>query len=157
MITPHDADRVMGWIAEAVGEGAEAVTGNKRDGSIVFPTILTKTKPEMKVNCMEVFGPVITIEPYDEFEEAVAMVNRSRYGLQAGYFTKDITRIAYAYNETDTGGVIINDYPTFRLDHMPYGGVKDSGTGREGVRYAMEEMSELRLLVIDTSPGKETK
>lgn len=157
MITPHDADRVMGWISEALGEGAEAVTGNKREGNIIIPTVLTGTKPEMKVNCMEVFGPVITVEPYDEFEEAVAMVNGSRYGLQAGYFTKDITRIAYAYNETEAGGVIINDFPTFRLDHMPYGGVKDSGVGREGVKYAMEEMSEPRLLVIDTLPGKNTK
>jgi glyceraldehyde-3-phosphate dehydrogenase (NADP+) len=157
MITPHDADRVMNWISEAAGGGAEAVTGNRRKGNIVYPTILIKTKPDMKVNCCEVFGPVITVEPYGEFEEAVDMVNHTRFGLQAGYFTRDIGRISYAYNETETGGVIINDFPTFRLDHMPYGGVKDSGSGREGVRYAMEEMSEPRLLVIDTLPKNDIK
>jgi acyl-CoA reductase-like NAD-dependent aldehyde dehydrogenase len=157
MITPHDTDRVMNWISEAVGGGAEAVTGNRREGNIVYPTILIKTKPDMKVNCCEVFGPVITVEPYGEFEEAVDMVNHTRFGLQAGYFTRDIGRIAYAYNETETGAVIINDFPTFRLDHMPYGGIKDSGSGREGVRYAMEEMSEPRLLVVDTLPKNDIK
>jgi len=150
MITESEAKRVMDWVSEAIGDGAEVLTGNSRDASIVSPTILTNTKPEMKVNSHEVFGPVITVEPYDTFADAVDMVNQSRYGLQAGYFTRDINRIAYAYNETEVGGVIINDFPTFRLDHMPYGGVKDSGFGREGLRYAMEEMSEPRLLVIDT-------
>ncbi|MBN2135071.1 MAG: aldehyde dehydrogenase family protein [Acidobacteria bacterium] len=150
MISADEADRVEQWINEAIEQGAEVITGNKREGNIIYPTILTKTKPEMKVNSHEVFGPVITVEKYENFEDAVNTVNESRYGLQAGYFTRDIGRIAYAYNETEVGGVIINDFPTFRLDHMPYGGVKDSGFGREGIRYAMEEMSEPRLLVIDT-------
>ncbi|CUS93780.1 Aldehyde dehydrogenase family protein [Candidatus Kryptonium thompsonii] len=103
----------------------------------------------MKVSCQEVFAPVVTLEKYDSFEEAIDKVNNSRYGLQAGVFTNDIRKIFYAFEKIDVGGVIINDYPTYRIDHMPYGGVKDSGFGREGLRYAIEEMTELKLMVLN--------
>ena len=102
----------------------------------------------MKVNALEVFGPVVTVEPYKEFKEAVAAVNNSIYGLQAGVFTDNLNHAFYAYQKLDVGGVIINDVPTYRSDPMPYGGVKQSGLGREGIRYAMEEMSEGKIMVV---------
>jgi acyl-CoA reductase-like NAD-dependent aldehyde dehydrogenase len=100
-----------------------------------------------RVNCEEIFGPVVTVEPYSDIAEALKLVNASRYGLQAGIFTRSEEIIARAFDELEVGGVIVNDVPTFRHDQMPYGGVKDSGVGREGIRYAMEEMSELKILV----------
>ena len=112
------------------------------------PTILTGTKPGMKVRDEEVFGPVVAIEPYDDFEEALAEVNHSKYGLQAGLLTRDAGRILTAYRELEVGALIVGDTPTWRLDPMPYGGVKDSGLGREGMRWAMEEMTEPRMLVM---------
>ena len=126
--------------------------GGRRAGcwstSLLQPTILTGTKPGMKVHDEEIFGPVVAVEPYDDFEEALAMVNRSKYGLQAGLFTRDAGRIMTAYRELEVGAVIVGDTPTWRLDPMPYGGVKDSGLGREGVRWAIEEMTEPRMLVM---------
>ena len=112
------------------------------------PTVLTNTRGAMKVNCEEVFGPVVTVEPYDDFGTALEKVNDSRFGLQAGVFTSDFNRVFQAFEALDVGGVVANDVPTFRADHMPYGGVKDSGTGREGARYAIEEMTERKILVI---------
>jgi acyl-CoA reductase-like NAD-dependent aldehyde dehydrogenase len=103
----------------------------------------------MKISCEEVFAPVVTVEEYGSFEKAVEMVNNSRFGLQAGVFTHDINKVFYAFRELEVGGVIINDYPTYRIDHMPYGGVKDSGLGREGIRFAIEEMTELKLLALN--------
>jgi glyceraldehyde-3-phosphate dehydrogenase (NADP+) len=148
MIQPADAERAEQWIAEAVAGGARVVCGGKRNGSVLAPTVLTGTQESQKVNCQEAFAPVVTVEPYNDFEEALARVNRSAYGLQAGVFTRDIGRLLRAYEELEVGAVIAGDVPTFRIDHMPYGGVKDSGSGREGVRYAMEEMTEPKLLVI---------
>lgn len=148
MITPGDAERAEQWIAEAVAGGARVVAGGSRQGSLVQPTVLTGTSEAQKVNCQEIFAPVVTVEPYDDFGAAIEQVNRSPYGLQAGVFTSDINRIMRAYEEIEVGGVIAGDVPTFRIDHMPYGGVKDSGTGREGIRYAIEEMTELKLLVL---------
>jgi glyceraldehyde-3-phosphate dehydrogenase (NADP+) len=110
---------------------------------------LTGTKPSQRVNCQEIFAPVLTIEPYDDFFEALRQVNSTDFGLQAGVFTRDISLIFAAYDELNVGGVIVNDVPTFRIDHMPYGGVKDSGAGREGVRYAIEEMTERKLLAVN--------
>jgi acyl-CoA reductase-like NAD-dependent aldehyde dehydrogenase len=103
----------------------------------------------MKVSCEEVFAPVVTLDGFSGFKEAVAMVNNSPFGLQAGIFTQDVNNIFYAYQELEVGGVIVNDFPTYRIDHMPYGGVKDSGFGREGLKYAMEEMTELKLLAFN--------
>jgi len=112
------------------------------------PTLLTKTSPYMKVVCEEVFAPIVVVEPYSKFSDAIKMVNNSYYGLQAGIFTNDFSKIQQAFNKLDVGGVVVNDYPTFRIDPMPYGGIKDSGFGREGIRYAIEEMTELKLLAI---------
>jgi acyl-CoA reductase-like NAD-dependent aldehyde dehydrogenase len=106
----------------------------------------------MKVVCEEIFAPVVSIEAYHEFKDAINMVNKSHYGLQAGLFTNDIRQIQQAYQSLEIGGLIVNDYPTFRIDPMPYGGFKDSGFGREGIRYAIEEMTELKLLVINGGP-----
>lgn len=148
MIEPAALDKTDAWVNEAVQGGAKLLTGGKRRGACFEPTVLTGATPTMKVCSEEVFAPVVTLEPYESFEEAVSKVNQSRYGLQAGVFTKDMGRILFAYETIEAGGVIGNDIPTFRVDNMPYGGVKESGFGREGVRYAIEEMTELRLLAL---------
>jgi glyceraldehyde-3-phosphate dehydrogenase (NADP+) len=150
MIDEQAARRSEEWIADAVDNGAKVVFGGKRDGRFLEPTVLTNTTPEMKVVSEEVFAPVVVVEPFSRLEDAVIMANHGKYGLQAGVFTGDIRTAAFAAENLDYGGVIINDVPTFRVDNMPYGGVKDSGFGREGVRYAMEEMTEPRLIVLST-------
>lgn len=149
LIRESDAIRAEQWIQEAAAAGAKILTGGHRNGSMVEPTILTGTKPEMRVNCQEVFAPVVTVEPYDEFDEALRRANDSPYGLQAGVFTRDAARMFHAFEELEVGGVMSGDVPTFRIDNMPYGGVKDSGLGREGLRYSIEEMTEPRLLVMN--------
>lgn len=149
MIDSASADRVMEWIQEAKDGGAKVLCGGKRKRNVIEPTVLTNVDPRMKISCREAFGPVVTLDGYSDFEEALKRVNDSVYGLQAGVFTRDIRRISSAFCELDVGGVIINDYPTFRVDNMPYGGVKNSGMGREGVKYAIEEMAELKLLVLN--------
>jgi acyl-CoA reductase-like NAD-dependent aldehyde dehydrogenase len=148
LIRPSDADRIEAWIAEAVQAGAKLISGGERQGSIVTPAILTATKAGMKIRDEEAFGPVVVVEPYDDFEEALAEVNRSRYGLQAGLLTRDAGRIMTAYRELEVGALIVGDTPAWRSDPMPYGGVKDSGLGREGIRSAIEEMTEPRMLVM---------
>ncbi len=148
LIRAAEAERVESWIKEAIAGGAKLVAGGERQGSIVHPTILTGTKPGMKIRDEEVFGPVVTIEPYEDFEEALAAVNHSRYGLQAGLLTRDAGRILTAFRELEVGSVIVGDTPSWRLDPMPYGGEKDSGMGREGVRSAIEEMTVPRMLVM---------
>lgn len=149
VITEGDAIRAAEWAQEAVAAGAKLLCGGKRNGAVLEPTVLTKTKPDMKVNCEEVFAPVKTVEPYDDFDDALGRLNDSRYGLQAGLFTSDARLIFRAYDELEVGGLVVGDVPTFRIDHMPYGGVKDSGMGREGLRYAIEEMTEPKLLVMN--------
>ena len=148
MIRASDVKRVEEWIQEAVSGGAKLLCGGKAKGAILEPTLLSATTPEMKVNCEELFGPVATIEPYDDFDSAIEQANQTRYGLQAGLFTRDAGLIFRAFDKLEVGGVIVGDVPTFRVDPMPYGGVKDSGLGREGIRYAMEEMTERKLLMI---------
>jgi len=148
LIRASEADRVEAWIREAVEGGAKLVAGGERKGSMIHPTILTGTKTGMKVRDEEVFGPVVLVEPYEDFEEALAEVNHSRYGLQAGLLTRDAVRILTAFRELEVGSLIVGDTPSWRLDPMPYGGVKDSGLGREGVRAAIEEMTEPRMLVM---------
>ncbi len=147
MIDEANALRVEAWVDEAVADGAKVLCGGKREGTYYQPTILMETKPAMKVCALEVFGPVVTLEPYLGFENAVNSINDSEFGLQAGVFTNSIEEMDYAHKHLEVGGVIINDVPTFRVDHMPYGGVKDSGLGREGVKYAMLDMLEPRILV----------
>jgi len=149
LIRETDAQRAADWIHEAIRGGARVLCGGNRKGSIVEPTVLTGTKPEMKVNCQEIFGPVVTVEPYAEFDEALRQINSSAYGLQAGLFTRDAKRMFQAFEELEVGGLLAGDVPTFRIDHMPYGGVKDSGIGREGLRYAIEEMTEPKLMVMN--------
>ena len=149
MIRESDAIRAYDWVQEAVRGGARLLCGGKRKGSMLEPTVLTSTKSDMKVNCQEVFAPVVTVEPYNDFASALREVNNSAYGLQAGLFTRDAKLIFQAYEELEIGGLIAGDVPTFRIDHMPYGGVKDSGLGREGLRYAIEEMTEPKLLVMN--------
>jgi acyl-CoA reductase-like NAD-dependent aldehyde dehydrogenase len=147
MIDEDNAKRVETWIQEAVQQGASVLSGGKRQGNFVEPTILTNTRKEMDVCNKEIFGPVVIIEKYSSFVEAVEMLNDSDFGLQAGVFTLSDAEITAAFHNIETGGVIINDVPTFRVDHMPYGGVKDSGLGREGVKYAILDMMEARILV----------
>jgi len=149
LITSEAARRVETWVNEAVAAGAKLLTGGQREGNIFQPTVLTNTRPEMHVNCCEIFGPVVTVEAYDSFEAALGAVNASPYGLQAGVFTRDIRKIFQAYERLEVGGVIANDFSSFRADHMPYGGMKDSGTGREGARYAIEEMTDRKILVLN--------
>jgi len=148
LIRLSEAERVESWIREAVEAGAKLVEGGERNGAMVTPAILTATKPGMKIRDEEVFGPVVVVEPYDDFEQALADVNHSKYGLQAGLLTRDAGRILTAYRELEVGAVIVGDTPAWRLDPMPYGGIKDSGLGREGIRSAIEEMTEPRMLVM---------
>lgn len=148
LVRLSEAERIEAWIKEAVEGGAKLVLGGERQGSMVAPAVLSGTKPGMKIRDEEVFGPVVAIEPYNDFEEALANVNHSRYGLQAGLLTRDAGRILTAYRELEVGALIVGDTPNWRLDPMPYGGVKESGLGREGIRSALEEMTEPRMLVM---------
>jgi acyl-CoA reductase-like NAD-dependent aldehyde dehydrogenase len=149
LIRESDAIRAADWIQEAVRGGARLLCGGQRKGSLLEPTVLTGTRIDMKVNCQEIFAPVVTVEPYDDFDMAIRQVNNSAYGLQAGIFTRDAKLMFTAYEELEVGGLIAGDVPSFRIDHMPYGGIKDSGLGREGLRYAIEEMTEPKLLVMN--------
>lgn len=149
LIDEAAAKRVEQWIQEATAQGARVLAGGKRAGSVVEATVLADVTPAMKVSCREVFGPVVTVSRYKTFDEALAALNASDYGLQAGVFTRDVDRIFRAYRELEVGAVLANEIPTFRAEHMPYGGVKDSGLGREGVRYAIEDMTELKLLILN--------
>jgi acyl-CoA reductase-like NAD-dependent aldehyde dehydrogenase len=149
MISEGEAKRVQSWIEEAVSGGAKVVTGGKREGVVCHPTVLTEAKPDMKVSSKEVFGPVVCVTPYDSFEEALRMVNDSTYGLQAGVFTRDVNKAFRAVKALKVGGVIINDYPTYRADNMPYGGVKESGLGREGLKFAVEELTDIKMVVFN--------
>jgi len=148
LIRESDAVRVVQWIDDAVDAGAKLLCGGKRHGSVVEPAVLTDTVPNMRVNCAEIFGPVVTVEPYDSFDEALQSINHSQYGLQAGLMTRDAGLIQKAFDELEVGGLIVGDVPSFRVDQMPYGGVKDSGLGREGLRYSIEDMTERKLLVM---------
>jgi acyl-CoA reductase-like NAD-dependent aldehyde dehydrogenase len=149
LIRESDAVRASDWVQEAVRGGAKLLCGGQRNGSVIEPTVLTGTRPEMKVNCQEIFAPVVTIESYNEFSDALKQINNSPYGLQAGIFTRDAKLLFSAYEELEVGALMAGDVPTFRIDHMPYGGIKDSGLGREGLRYAIEEMTEPKLLVMN--------
>ncbi len=149
MISTTAAAGAYEKILEAAREGARILMGGSHDGTVFKPTVLVDTTPAMRVNRTELFAPVVTVTPYDDYAEALAYVNDSAFGLQAGVFTRDMRRIMQAFEELQVGGVVIDDIPTFRTDHMPYGGVKASGLGREGPRYAIEEMTEMRLMVLN--------
>lgn len=147
MIDEANAKRVDDWIKQALQKGAVLLAGGKRKDNYVEPTILTNTNNSMKVCSEEIFGPVVTIEKYSEFSEAVEHLNNTRFGLQAGVFTDSVAEMNYAFENIACGGVILNNVPTQRFDHMPYGGIKDSGAGREGVKYAILDMLEPKILV----------
>jgi acyl-CoA reductase-like NAD-dependent aldehyde dehydrogenase len=148
VIDDRSADRIAAWTNEALAAGAKQLYGKPREGRLLYPALLTQTTSEMKVECEEIFGPVSTIAAVDSLDDAIERVNASRYGLQAGVFTTDVRTIGACFDRIDVGGLVINDYPTLRVDNFPYGGIKESGFGREGVRYAMDEMSELKTLVV---------
>jgi acyl-CoA reductase-like NAD-dependent aldehyde dehydrogenase len=148
LVNLSEAERVEAWMKEAVEGGAKLLAGGERKGSMLTPAILTGTAPGMKLHDEEIVGPVLVIEPYGDFEAALAAVNHSKYGLQAGLLTRDSGRILTAFRELEVGALIVGDTPSWRLDPMPFGGVKDSGLGREGIRWAIEEMTEPRMLVM---------
>jgi len=147
MIDLENAERIESWVNEAVAEGAKIQTGGKRDKSYYPPTILTNVNPNLPVACSEAFGPILIVNSYTNFNDAIKAVNNTDFGLQAGVFTNNMNKALGAFNQLDVGGVVINDIPTFRVDNMPYGGVKDSGFGREGIKYSLREMTEIKLLV----------
>jgi len=149
MIDEENATRVESWVQEALDNGAVLLCGGKRKAAFFEPTVLTNTRFDMKVCSLEIFGPVVVLEKYRSFGDAVHEINKGRFGLQTGVFTNRIDEMNMAFHDLVVGGVIINDVPTFRVDHMPYGGVKDSGLGREGVKYAMMDMLEPKILVKD--------
>jgi len=148
MISEGEAKRLDSWIQEAVGQGAKLLCGGKRDGAMLEATLLENVDRNTKLNIEEAFGPVAFLAKFTSFDEALEIVNDSKFGLQAGIFTRDLFQMFDAWDRLDVGGIVINDVPSYRVDNMPYGGVKDSGLGREGVRFAMEDMTEIRNLVI---------
>jgi acyl-CoA reductase-like NAD-dependent aldehyde dehydrogenase len=148
MIDLREAERIESWVREAASGGAKILTGGRREGPVYWPTVLTNVKPEMKVVADETFAPVASVIPYDDFEEALQLADKTEYGLQASVFTRDLNRVLKAIQRLNFGGVIINDTPNFRADHMPYGGNRQSGLGREGLRFAIEEMTNIQMVAI---------
>ncbi|GAB4533912.1 MAG: aldehyde dehydrogenase family protein [Anaerolineae bacterium] len=155
MIDEGAASQAFAIVKEAVEQGATILLGGTCEGTMFQPTVLGDTRPDMRVNREEIFAPVITVTPYDDFDEALALANDTDYGLQSGLFTQNVNRIMRAFEEIEVGGLQINDVSTFRVDQMPYGGVKGSGVGREGPRYAIEEMTEMKLMVLNLPGGRE--
>ncbi len=154
LITVEDAERLEAWIAEAVDAGGRVLCGGDREGAMLQATLLENVPSDQKLCTDEAFGPVAVLSKFDNFDDALAEVNASAFGLQAGIFTRDWVKVQQAWDTLEVGGVIIGDVPSWRVDNMPYGGVKDSGFGREGVRYAIRDMTETRLLVLRTPPTK---
>ncbi|HLE76818.1 MAG TPA: aldehyde dehydrogenase family protein [bacterium] len=148
MIDEREAMRIEGWVSEARAAGARVATGGRRDGPVYYPTVLTDVTADMKVVAQEAFAPVASVIAYQDFEEALVQADATPYGLQASVFTKNLDHLFAAMRRLNFGGIIVNDTPTFRVDHMPYGGNRQSGVGREGVRYAMEEMTNIQMVAI---------
>ncbi|MBN9653246.1 aldehyde dehydrogenase family protein [Halobacillus sp. GSS1] len=146
LIHPNETVRIEEWLEEAVQSGASIVEGGKRSGNMFMPTVFTETDQNSLVNCKEAFAPIVTITKYKELDEAISLVNDSEYGLQAGIYTESVNKAFEVAEKFEVGGVMVNDVPTFRVDQMPYGGVKNSGTGREGIKYSIEEMTEMKLI-----------
>lgn len=151
MINPNEVDRIKQWIEEAKAEGAVVATGGEFTQRTLTPTVMTNVQPDMKIVCQETFAPIVSIVPYQTLDEAIALVNESDFGLNAGIYTNVLTDAMKAAEEIEAGTVVINDIPTFRVDNMPYGGVKSSGYGREGVKFAIDEMTELKFITIKTT------
>ena len=152
LIDAGAAERVEEWLDEAVAGGATILAGGEHDGPLWRPTVLANIRDEMRVSCQEVFAPLVALTPFDDVSDAIDAAGRSEFGLQAGLFTNDLRVIDEAFDRIEVGGLMINDVSSFRVDHMPYGGVKSSGSGREGLRYAIEEMTELKLLTLNPRP-----
>jgi len=152
MISEREAERLGSWIEDAIERGARLLCGGRREGAMLEATLLEDVPSGCDAVAKEAFGPIANLSRFTDFEEALAQVNDSVFGLQAGVFTRDIGKIQRAWDVLEVGGVVIGDVPSWRVDHMPYGGVKDSGLGREGVRFAMEDMTEVRLLAIRDAP-----
>jgi acyl-CoA reductase-like NAD-dependent aldehyde dehydrogenase len=148
MISEGEARRLDGWIEDAVARGATLLCGGKRDGAMLQATLLENVGRDTDAYREEAFGPLAMLSKFSDFDAALEEVNDSKFGLQAGIFTRDLFKSLDAWDRLDVGGVVINDVPSYRVDNMPYGGVKDSGLGREGIRFAMEDMTEIRNLVI---------
>jgi len=148
MISEAEAQRVEAWLAEAQAAGARVLIGGRREGALLWPTVVTDVRPDLKLQCEEVFAPVVTLTPFDTLDEAIAMANTSRYGLQAAAFTRDLHTALRLARELESGCVWINEASRYRLDNYPFGGVKDSGLGREGVKYAIQEMTEVKFVGI---------
>ena len=148
MIDSKEVDRIESWVNEAQGSGAKVLTGGKREGAVYYPTVLTNVESDMKVVAEETFGPVASVISSDDFETALKQANDSKFGLQVGVFTNDVNRVLKAVKRLNFGGVIVNDTPNFRADHMPYGGNRQSGLGREGLKFAMEDMTNIQLVAI---------
>ncbi len=154
IISLKEADRIKEWIDQAVAVGATLLCGGAQDGSLLEPTVLEGVPADQALICREAFGPVAVLSSFSDFDQAIREVNDSDFGLQAGVFTRDIYKAQKAWEQLDVGGVVIGDVPSWRVDHMPYGGVKDSGIGREGIRFAIQDMTEIRLMVVRTPPEK---
>jgi acyl-CoA reductase-like NAD-dependent aldehyde dehydrogenase len=148
LIAPSERDRVLSWIEDATARGGRVLAGGTLEGDLLRPTVIADAPVDAKVSCDEVFGPVCTVTPYATLDEAIALANGTRFGLQAGVFTSNVKSALRAAGELEFGGVTVNEAPTFRADQMPYGGVKDSGNTREGPAYAIREMTEERLVVL---------
>ncbi len=148
MVDEAAARRTQSWVDEAQSLGGRVLLGGRADGAFFEPTVLVDTPTTAQVCSNEAFAPLVVAFPFDDIDDAIRQVNDSFYGLQTGIFTNDLDHSWRAFNELEVGGVIVNDVPTYRVDHMPYGGVKDSGLGREGLRWAIEDMTELRLMVV---------
>jgi acyl-CoA reductase-like NAD-dependent aldehyde dehydrogenase len=155
MIDVREAERLDGWVRDAIDQGATLLCGGRRDGAMLEATLLEGVPADATLNREEAFGPVAFLERFSRWDEALATVNDSKFGLQAGLFTRDIFKVLDAWDALEVGGVVVNDVPSYRVDNMPYGGVKDSGLGREGIRFAMEDMTEIRNLVIRRRPGED--
>ncbi|MES1247986.1 MAG: aldehyde dehydrogenase family protein [Actinomycetota bacterium] len=149
VIDGGNADRIEEWLDEARDAGVEVLTGGEREGNVWRPTVLANADERLRVQCEEVFAPLLSVNRFSDVDDAIAKAGDSQFGLQGGIFTNDMRVVEKAFDRIDVGGLMVNDVPTFRIDHMPYGGVKQSGLGREGIRYAIEEMTELKLLTIN--------
>jgi acyl-CoA reductase-like NAD-dependent aldehyde dehydrogenase len=157
LINPKEIDRISSWVQEAVERGARIGSGGKREGACFLPTTLLDVTNDMSVSCQEAFAPVVCITPYRDLAEAIVLVNDSQYGLNVGIYTQNMDRALLAARNIEAGAVMIGDIPTFRVDHMPYGGVKESGYGREGIKYAVQEMTELKMVMIRSTLEEDVK
>jgi glyceraldehyde-3-phosphate dehydrogenase (NADP+) len=146
MVDVESVKNTVAMVKDAVEQGAKVLAGGTGRGAVMKPTVLTKTTPRMAACSQEAFAPLVVLEKYKNFKQVIKQINNSDYGLQAGVFTNRTDDIFYAFKNLDVGGVVVNDVPTYRADHQPYGGVKDSGLGREGIRYTIEDMTEIKIL-----------